>query len=68
MRCRVMAQIEVETLTDDCWETCEDFCIDSTLFIGDGNIYHRIHKCENVGKCRRIEEVIKQELKGGSSE
>ena len=65
-----MAKIEVDTLTDNCWQNCEDFYIETTNIFGDGKTYCRIHKCKNVNKCRRIAEVIDGELKwiGGDSE
>ena len=53
-----MAMIQVETLTDDCWKECDDFGIDTTVIWGDGKVYQRIHRCENVNKCRRIQQTI----------
>lgn len=64
----MMAKIEVETLTGNCWNNCDDFEITSAKFIGDGLIYHRIFQCENVYKCRRIQQVIENEMKGGDTE
>lgn len=61
-----MAKVEVDTLTDNCWHNCEDFRIETINMFGDGATYHRIHTCENVNKCRRIAEVIENELKGGT--
>ena len=61
-----MAMVEVDTLTDDCWKECEDFEINTVVLIGDGSVYHRIHSCKNVSKCRRIQLIVEQELKGGN--
>lgn len=61
-----MAKIEIETLTENCWVQCEDFDVRITSMItGDNAIVYKTIRCEHVGRCRRIQQVIEDELGGG---
>lgn len=57
-----MAKIEIETLTETCWEECEDFKVKITsMFSGDVTVC-MVLQCEHVGRCRRIAQVVQEEL------
>lgn len=61
-----MAKIEIETLTENCWVQCEDFDVRITSMItGDNAIVYKAIRCEHVGRCRKIQQVIEDELRGG---
>ena len=62
-----MAKIEIETLTETCWRECEDFEVKITsIFSGDVTA-HMVLQCEHVWRCRRIAQVVQEEL-GRSNE
>lgn len=62
-----MAMVEVDTLTDSCWEKCEDFDVDVTNYFSHDAAWHKAIRCRNVDKCRRIQQVIDEELKRGDN-
>lgn len=62
-----MAKIEIETLTETCWEKCEDFEVKITSLFSSDAKFHTIIQCEHVGRCRRIAQVVQEEL-GRSNE
>ena len=62
-----MAKIEIETLTETCWIECEDFEVKITSFFSSDTTVHMVLQCEHVGRCRRIAQVVQEEL-GRSNE
>lgn len=58
-----MAMIEVETLTENCWEKCEDVNIVKTSFFTQDAIINTVFQCEHVNRCKRIAKAIEEGLK-----
>ena len=57
-----MAKIEIETLTETCWRECKDFEVKITSFFSSDGTVHMVLQCEHVGRCRRIAQVVQEEL------
>ena len=62
-----MANIEIETLAETCWRECEDFEIKITSMFSGNVTFHKILQCEHVGRCRRIAQMVQEEI-GRSNE
>lgn len=57
-----MAKIEIETLTETCWEDCKEFDVEITSMVTcEDIIFQRIIQCKNVNLCRRIANEIQKE-------
>lgn len=60
-----MAQIEVDTLTDKCWEKCGEFEVEfgkETVF-GDCIVFRQTFRCRHVEWCRHIYKTIRESEK-----
>lgn len=60
-----MANIEIDTLTDKCWQKCDDLDVEVIAYYGDGGIYANHLYCANVDKCKRIEKLIVEGFEDG---
>lgn len=46
-----MADIHVETLTDDCWRYCDDFDVEINRFYKNGSNYFQVFNCRYLNLC-----------------
>lgn len=63
-----MANIPVETLTENCWLKCPNFKVEIFDLIGDGLIADTILKCENIKMCKYAVEEAKKWNKESAEE
>lgn len=55
-----MADIPIDTLTEECWFKCPNFKVQIDDFIGDGLIAYRMLQCENLKMCKHAVEEDKK--------
>ena len=64
-----MAEIKINTLTDDCFETCPSFNAELSVLRANGKVFIIEIRCENLWTCINAKEhILNEKAKDGDTD